>query len=216
VREDLPINSKKSESLFLAAMMRSLDEGGRGAIVVPKGLLFINSKADVELREILLRDFDLLAVVSLPSGALFDTSIETAVLVFRKPVDRDSQRVEQVWFYEVKTDGFGGRKKRETKELNDIPELLQKWNDYKASGFDRPPGIEAKTLLEAESQEPNCWWASLETIAENNWNLTPELYRPQVLEKLPDETPAELIREVLAIESEIVADLEKLLQEVEG
>lgn len=216
VREDLPINSKRSESLFLAAMMRSLDEGGRGAIVVPKGLLFINSKADVELREILLRDFDLLAVVSLSSGVLSDTPIETAVLVFRKPVDKDSQRVRQVWFYEVKTDGFGGRKKRETKELNDIPELLQKWNDYKASGFERPPGIEAGTLLDAGSQEPNCWWASLETIAENNWNLTPELYRPQVLEKLPDETPAELIREVLAIESEIVADLEKLLQEVEG
>lgn len=216
VREDLPINSKNSESLFLAAMMKSLQAGGRGAIVVPKSLLFRTSKSDLELRQILLRDFDLLAVVSLPSGVLFDTSIETAVLVFRKPVDKDSQRVRQVWFYEVKNDGFGGRKKRETKELNDIPELLQKWNDYKASGFERPPGIEAGTLLDAGSQEPNCWWASLETIAENNWNLTPELYRPQVLEKLPDETPAELIREVLAIESEIVADLEKLLQEVEG
>ncbi len=216
MRDDLPINSKRSDSLFLAAMMRSLDEGGRGAIVVPKGLLFINSKADVELREILLRDFDLLAVVSLPPGVFLYTTIETAVLVFRKPVDKDSQRVRQVWFYEVKTDGFGGRKKRETKELNDIPELLQKWNDYKASGFERPPGIEAGTLLEAGNQEPRCWWASLETIAENNWNLTPELYRPQVLEKVPDETPAELIREVLAIESEIVADLKKLLQEVEG
>lgn len=210
------INSNSIESLFSDAMMRSLDEGGRGAIVLPKGVSFINSKADVELRQILLRDFDLLAVVSLPSGVLFDTSIETAVLVFRKPVDKDSQRVRQVWFYEVKNDGFGGRRKRETKELNDIPELLQKWNEYKASGFERPPGIEAGTLLEAGNQEPNCWWASLETIAENDWNLTPELYRPEVLEKLPDETPAELIREVLAIESEIVADLEKLLQEVEG
>ena len=216
MRDDLPINSKNSESLFLAAMMKSLQAGGRGAIVVPKALLFRTSKSDLELRQILLRDFDLLAVVSLPPGVFLYTAIETAVLVFRKPVDKDSQRVEQVWFYEVKSDGFGGRKKRETKELNDIPELLQKWNDYKASGFERPPGIEAKTLLEAGSQEPNCWWASLETIAENNWDLTPEQYRPQVLEKLPDETPAELIREVLAIESEIVADLKKLLQEVEG
>ena len=39
---------------------------------------------------------------------------------------------------------------------------------------------------------------------------------PQIAEKAPDEDPAELIRETLAIEREIAEGLEKLLREVEA
>jgi len=38
IRQDLPTQSKKSELLFLALMMRSLAPGGRCAVVVPEGL----------------------------------------------------------------------------------------------------------------------------------------------------------------------------------
>lgn len=86
---------------------------------------------------------------------------------------------------------------------------------YKASGFTAPPGVEAGTLLQAGHEEPRCWWASLETIAGNSYNLAAGRYKPQVAERPPEEDPAELIREVLAIEREITAGLEKLLQEIE-
>jgi len=39
---------------------------------------------------------------------------------------------------------------------------------------------------------------------------------PQIAEKAPDEDPAQLIRETLAIEREIAEGLEKLLREVEN
>jgi type I restriction enzyme M protein len=60
-----------------------------------------------------------------------------------------------------------------------------------------------------------CWWASLETIASNSYNLAAGHYKPQVAERPPKEDPAELIREVLAIERETPVGLEKLLQEIE-
>ncbi|HXF91416.1 MAG TPA: hypothetical protein VNK46_01570 [Nitrospiraceae bacterium] len=41
-------------------------------------------------------------------------------------------------------------------------------------------------------------------------------YKPQIAEKPPEEDPAQLIREVLAIEREITAGLEKLLKDVES
>ena len=46
------------------------------------------------------------------------------------------------------------------------------------------------------------------------YNLTASRYKPRVAEAVPDEDPAELIREVFAIEREITAGLEKLLDEV--
>src|SRR6266498_1468323 len=65
IRQDLPTNSKKSELLFLGVMMEALAPGGRGAVVVPEGLLFGSTSAHVELRKKLVTEFDLLAAVSL-------------------------------------------------------------------------------------------------------------------------------------------------------
>lgn len=220
IRSDLPTTSKKSELLFLAAMMNSLAVGGRCAVVVPEGLLFGSTGAHVDLRRKLAADFDLLAVVSLPAGVFKPyTGVKTAVLVFRKPVE-GGRRVSQVWFYEVKNDGYdpdkitgGGRP--ETPELNDIPLLLKQWQGYQKSGFEKVPGVKAGTLLKPGTEEPSSWWASLEEIAQNDYNLAAGRYKPQVAELISEEDPAELIREVLAIEREITAGLEKLLQQVE-
>ena len=47
-----------------------------------------------------------------------------------------------------------------------------------------------------------------------DYNLAASRYKPHVAEEVPDEDPAELIREVLAIERKMTAGLEKLLEEV--
>ena len=70
-------------------------------------------------------------------------------------------------------------------------------------------------MLDAGSDEPRCWWAAFDVVAENDYNLTASRYKPRVAEAMPDEDPAELIREVLAIEREITAGLDKLLEDVE-
>ncbi len=226
IRQDLPSKSRKSELLFLALMLRSLAPGGRCAVVVPEGALFGSTKAHKELREKLLRDYELQAVVSLPAGVFKPyAGVKTSVLVFRRPATDPGEgdgeaATKQVWFYEIRNDGYdpdkiqgGGRP--ETPAKNDIPGLLGAWADYKDTRFRKPPGAEAGGLLEPGSDEPRCWWAAFETIAGNDYNLAASRYKPRVAEAVPDEDPAELIREVLAIEKEITAGLEKLLGEVE-
>jgi len=224
IRKDLPTNSKKSELLFLGVMMEALAPGGQCAVVVPEGLLFGSTSAHVELRRKLVEDFDLLAVVSLPAGVFKPyAGVKTGVLVFRRPssiIDRKS-KIEnaKVWFYEVRADGFdpdkisgGGRP--ETPERNDIPDLLSEWKAYKESKFLNPPGVEGGTLLQPGSEEPRCWWATIKSVAENDYNLAAGRYKPQIAEKAPDDDPAQLIRETLAIERDIVIGLEKLLKEI--
>jgi type I restriction enzyme M protein len=226
VRSDLPTTSKKTELLFLGLMMDALKPAGRCAVVVPEGLLFGSTSAHVELRRKLVHDYQLLAVVSLPAGVFKPyAGVKTGVLVFRcSPAIHNPQsaiRNRKVWFYEVRNDGYdpdkivgGGRP--ETPDKNDIPDLLRQWKVFKESNYADPPGVEAGTLLESVSESPRCWWATVETLIANDYNLAAGRYKPQIAEPPPDEDPAELIREVLAIEREIEAGLEKLLREVEA
>jgi len=225
VRADLPTNSKKSELLFLALMMRSLAPGGRCAVVVPEGALFGSTGAHKDLREKLLREFEVLAVVSLPAGVFKPyAGVKTSVLVFRRPANPPEEgqaATRRVWFYEVGNDGYdpdkiqgGGRP--ETPGRNDIPALLEAWSEYKASRFERPPGVEANALLEPGSEMPQCWWAPFETVAESDFNLAASPYKPRVGGDVPDEDPAELIRGVLEIEEGISAGLRQLLSDVEA
>ncbi len=225
IRKDLPTNSKKSELLFLGVMMEALVPGGHCAVVVPEGLLFGSTAAHVELRRKLVDDYDVLAVVSLPAGVFKPyAGVKTGVLVFRNPTESTKKKPKDkqaVWFYEIRADGYdpdkisgGGRP--ETPERNDIPDLLRQWSIYKKSGFNNPPGIETGTLLPVGSEETHCWWTTISAIAENDYNLAAGRYKPRTAEKAPDEDPVQLIRETLAIETEIVNGLQKLLQEVEA
>jgi type I restriction enzyme M protein len=227
IRKDLPTNSKKSELLFLGVMMEALAPGGQCAVVVPEGLLFGSTSAHVELRHKLVEDYDLLAVVSLPAGVFKPyAGVKTGILVFRRPgsgaqKDKKTKNKGKVWFYEIRADGFdpdkisgGGRP--ETPERNDIPDLLSKWAEYKKSGFKDLPGAEGGTLLPIGTDEIRSWWATIKSIATNDYNLAAGRYKPQIKEKAPDDDPTKLIRETLAIERDIERGLENLLQEVEA
>ena len=141
IRRDLPSKSRKSELLFLALMLRSLAPRGRCAVVVPEGALFGSTKAHKELREHLLRRYELQAIVSLPAGVFKPyAGVKTSALVLRRPAtepENGASATTQVWFYEIRNDGYdpdkiqgGGRP--ETPSQNDIPGLLAAWADYKA------------------------------------------------------------------------------------
>ena len=221
IRSDLPTHSKKSELLFLGVMMKALAPGGRCAVVVPEGLLFGSTKAHTDLRMALIETFDILAVVSLPAGVFKPyAGVKTAVLVFRRPSEGSSPKIKKVWFYEIANDGYdpdkvvgGGR--AETPEKNDIQDLLVQWKAYQQSGFRKPPGHMASTLLEAGADGPRCWWVDMKLIGANGYNLAAARYKPHVAEVEPEEDPAQLIREVLHLETEITKGLESLLAEVE-
>lgn len=220
IRQDLLTDSKKSELLFLGLMMRHLAPGGRCAVVLPDGVLFGSNRAHVELRRKLVEDFELRAVISLPAGVFRPyAGVKTSVVVFQKPPEGRRPGGENVWFFEVKDDGFdsdkiqgGGRP--ETPERNDIPALLTAWRKYKNSSFERVPGLEAMTLVTPGAGAPTSWWASRTLLAENEFNLAAARYKPRVVATAVEEDPAQLIRDALSNEREIEEGLKKLLADL--
>ena len=149
--------------------------------------------------------------------------VKTGVLVFRRPENSPSKKAKasrKVWFYEVRADGYDPEKisggvRPETPARNDIPDLLKLWRVYKDSKFKKPPGVEAGRLLDPRSDVPRCWWVTVKTISGSDYNLAAGRYRPQVAKPAPEEDPADLIREVLALEKDIAGGLKLLLKEVE-
>lgn len=221
IRSDLPTNSKKTELLFFSLVMESLAPGGRCAVVLPEGVLFGSTGAHKELRQKLFDAFEVLAVVSLNSGVFKPyAGVKTSVLVFRRPADGEQPKLDKVWFYDVRNDGYdpekvsgGGRV--ETPAENQIPDLLEAWNQWKQSGFTEVPGVPGDSILEADAPEPNSWWATKDLVAENEYNLSAGQYKPQRASALFEECPSKLIDELSKLESSILRNLNALKEDVD-
>ena len=102
------VKTKKTELLFIGLILRMLKIGGRSATIVPDGVLFGSSKAHVQLRQHLIENNQLEAVISLPSGVFKPyAGVSTAIIIFAK-----GGKTEKVFFYDVQSDGFSLDDKR--------------------------------------------------------------------------------------------------------
>ncbi len=119
-------NTKKTELLFIALFLRLLQKGGRCACIVPDGVLFGSSKAHVAIREELVEKHQLCAVISMPSGVFKPyAGVSTAILVFTKT---GAGGTDNVWFYDMKSDGFTLDDKRNETTDNDIPDIIARFH----------------------------------------------------------------------------------------
>ena len=108
VNPTLPVKSKKTEILFLHLFLRLLENGGRAAVIVPDGVLFGSSSAQVEIRRKIIEENRLDGVISMPSGVFRPyAGVSTAVLIFTK-----GSATENIWFYDMEHDGYSLDDKR--------------------------------------------------------------------------------------------------------
>lgn len=120
-------NSKQTELLFVALFLRILKVGGRCACIVPNGVLFrTNSKAYHQLRQELVENQQLRAVIYMPSGVFKPYSgVSTAALVFTKT---NAGGTDKVWLYNMEGDGYTLDDKRDPDDdHNDVPDILERW-----------------------------------------------------------------------------------------
>ncbi|MEX1211351.1 MAG: class I SAM-dependent DNA methyltransferase [Balneolaceae bacterium] len=119
------VKTKKTELLFNALFLRALKVGGRAAVVVPDGVLFGSSKAHKELRRILVEDQQLNGVISMPSGVFKPyAGVSTAVILFTKT---NSGGTDNVWFYDMRADGFSLDDKRDPINDDNIPDIIERY-----------------------------------------------------------------------------------------
>lgn len=171
-----------------------LKVGGRCACIVPDGVLFGSSTAHKAIRKEIVENHRLEAVISMPSGVFKPyAGVSTAVLVFTKTGHGGT---DDVWFYDMKADGFSLDDKRtETKE-NDIPDIVQRFHNL-AEEQNRARTEQSFLVPKAE-------------IAANGYDLSINKYKQ--VEYVPVEYPstAEIMADLHELEMDITAGLAEL------
>ncbi|WP_066903010.1 type I restriction-modification system subunit M [Millisia brevis] len=192
------VKTKKTELLFLALFLKLLKPGGRAAVIVPDGVLFGSSTAHKALRKILVEDQKLNAVVKLPSGVFRPyAGVSTAILFFTKT---NSGGTDDVWFYDVRADGFSLDDKRNPIEANDLPDLLARWKNRGAES--------ERTRTEQSFLVPKA------DIVAQEYDLSLNRYKEVVYDEVEHRQPLDIIADIEELQDEIskgLVDLKAML-----
>lgn len=182
------VKTKKTELLFLALILRMLKIGGRCAVIIPDGVLFGSSNAHKKLREEIVANQKLEAVISMPSGVFKPyAGVSTAVLVFTKT---NNGGTDNVWFYDMQADGYSLDDKRAEVKENNIPDIIQRFlkRDEQAEG--------------KRSRTEQSFLVPFDEIKDNDWDLSINRYKEIVYEAVDYAPPAEIIADIEKLDDE--------------
>lgn len=192
------VNTKKTELLFLALMIRLLKTGGRACVIVPDGVLFGTSNAHLAIRKKLIDEQQLQAVISMPSGVFKPyAGVSTAVLIFTKT---NSGGTDKVWFYDMQNDGFTLNDNRTPIEDNDIPDIIKTYkNRFNEDNTDK---------------KDKHFFVDVDEIRKNNYDLSINKYKEVEYEQVQYDSPKTILAEIQTLETEVqqgLAELEAML-----
>ena len=190
------VKTKKTELLFIGLILRMLKRGGRSATIVPDGVLFGASKAHVQLRQHLIENNQLEAVISLPSGVFKPyAGVSTAIIIFAK-----GGKTENVFFYDVQSDGFTLDDKR-TKigdGNGDLPDVLAKYRQW------------CDSTTEFGDRTTPAFDVAAEEVRSNGYDLSINRYKQAPLVETRHDKPQDILARLLELEREILAEANAL------
>ena len=191
--------TKKTELLFLALFLRMLKIGGRCACIVPDGVLFGSSNAHKAIRKAIVENQRLEAVISMPSGVFKPyAGVSTGILIFTKT---NHGGTDNVWFYDMKADGFSLDDKRQPIEENEIPDIIARFKNLN--------GEKGRKRTEKSFLVPK------QEIVDNEYDLSINKYKEIEYVKVEYPPTAEIMANIRSLEVEIskeINELEKLLK----
>lgn len=190
------VKTKKTELLFLVLILRMLKKGGRSAVIVPDGVLFGSSQAHLGVRQMLVDENQLEAVISLPAGVFKPyAGVSTAILVFTK-----AGRTDDVWFYDVEADGYSLDDKRTPQpDKNDLPDLVKQWKMR-----------DAKDGTRKGDRTGKCFSVPVAEIRANKYDLSLNRYKETQHIEASYDPPKVILSRMRELEQEILEEIEEL------
>jgi type I restriction enzyme M protein len=127
------VQSKRSEALFVDYIAEHLTAVGRGAVIVPEGVIFKSDTAFTKLRKMLIDDNYLYGVISLPAGVFNPYSgVKTSILLLDKPLAR---LTDKILFAKINNEGFDLGAQRRPNDRSELPDFLAEIIDFRTKTF---------------------------------------------------------------------------------
>ena len=181
VQQNFPIKTGETAYLFLQHFMKILRAGGSAGIVIKNTFLSNMDNASVAIRKELLENFNLHTILDCPGGTFQGAGVKTVVLFFKK-----GEPTKKIWYYQLKP----GRNMGKTNPLNekDLEEFIELQKKYKDSDLS--------------------WSVAASKINQKTWDLS--VKNPNGNDEVIHRSPAEIIAEIEALETENQAILQRI------
>ena len=130
----------------------------------------------------------------MPSGVFKPyAGVSTAVLIFTKT---EHGGTENVWFYDMKTDGLSLDDKRTPVEENDIPDIVARFKNLEAE--------------KGRKRTEQSFFVPKQEIVDNDYDLSINKYKE--IEYVPVEYPptSEILADLRSLEKEIKTAMDEL------
>ena len=192
--------TKKTELLFLALFLRILKTGGRCASIVPDGVLFGSTGGHKSIRKEIVDKHKLEAIISMPSGVFKPyAGVSTAIMIFTKT---GTGGTDNVWFYDMKADGYSLDDKRNPVDDNDIPDIIERFNN-----------LDKETERKRTEQS---FFVDVDEIRENGYDLSINKYKEIEYKEIEYDAPQVILERVKILEKEINEGIRELERMIEG
>ena len=194
INEGLKLPTTKTELLFVERIFNMLKMGGTAAVIVPSGVIQNSGKAFESLRKLIIEKAELKAVIAVPSGAFKPyAGVSTAILIFTKGGETNN-----VWFYDMQSDGYTLDDKRNKIAESDLPDIVQR---YKTRDTKKDSDRKQKYFMVSKKE-----------IVENNYDLNLSTYKEEVYEEVVYEKPSVIFGKLETIEADIQKGINELKQ----
>lgn len=202
IQANFPSNLRGSETfdLFMSLIMYRLKQDGRCAVILPDGFLFGIDNTKVNIKEKLMKDFNLHTIIRMPSSVFAPyTSITTNILFFDK-----TKPTDKVWFYRMDMpEGYKNFSKTK-------PILNKHFNNVKIWWNDRKEIIDEKeNEKQTTTYKSKCY--TIKEIIDNGYNIDLCGY-PHKEEIILE--PKELIEQYQEQRASLNAEIDRILAEV--
>jgi len=182
----------KGDYAFITHMIETTYEDiGKVGVIVPHGVLFRGS-SEGRIREELIKENLLEAVIGLPSNLFFGTGIPAAILIFNKGKGAN----KDVLFIDASREYDSGKNQNKLRE-EDIKHIVDTYKAFKVA-----PMLSAEEGMVV--QDKYAYRASLKEIQDNDYNLN----IPRYVDTFEEEAPVDIAAtqaEINRLKSELVA-----------
>jgi type I restriction enzyme M protein len=166
----------KGDYAFILHMIDTTLPNGRIGVIVPHGVLF-RGAAEGKIRQKLIEENLLEAVIGLPSNLFFGTGIPAAIMIFNK-----AKKSKEVLFIDASKEYQDGKKQNRLREI-DIQRVVTTYQNFE--------------IIEKYSNV-----VSIKEIKENDFNLN----IPRYVDTFEEEEPVDLAKvkeEIKVLEGEL-------------
>ncbi len=195
----IPPKSKGDYAFITHMIETTYEDTGRVGVIVPHGVLFRGS-SEGKIREQLINENLLEAVIGLPANLFFGTGIPAAILIFNKGKGDN----KDVLFIDASREYEAGKNQNRLREEKEIKHIVDTYKAFKNSA-------PLRTDEGAVVEDKYAYRASIKEIEENDYNLNIPRYVDTFEEETSVDIPA-IQTEISRLKTEL-ADVENQMLE---